>query len=168
MKMPKTFKEIVESLDLEDQKVIQSSIDAIVTKGIKSYSENHPGPDKQFYKLSERLEKIEAAKKDYEKKMELKFIAFKYSSEKGLPFSTIEDLLPMFTDEAVLKSKIEALANMNTDAMKKANERFIVENGYKPKGGLDLKKDKIDISRLTPNEVIQLEMSDNLNRLIKH
>ncbi|OHE68759.1 MAG: hypothetical protein A2001_13910 [Treponema sp. GWC1_61_84] len=133
--MPKTFKELIEALSPDDQKIVQGELDRRVTTGVKNYSATHPAADVLLQQLTARLDRVEKGKAERDSQFELQAHAIEKSYELGLPFSVVSDLLPLFKDQAALDSKLNDLAILGTkNKLQEVNE-MLANNSYKPKSG---------------------------------
>jgi len=164
--MSKSWEELCARMDETTKKMIQSHEDKRVADAIETYKKNHPDDNSNLKSLIERLTKLEAAKVNIEKRFELKATALQLCHDNNIPFNMIEDQLNNLPDENAIRNKISSLKEFAND-LEKRNTNELLSKGFKPNAASSDRNSNIDLGSLEPEAVVELELSGQLDKVLK-
>lgn len=167
----------------EGLSILQPKLDSFATKAIQTHDEkNKKAVEAEIARrVNEKL--MELNKEDTpeqrqikEQALRMKELEEKYENDKKIAkineIAYKEGINPEFVEGISFKSSEEfaLYANRLKDFLKKERQKaideFVAANSFKPKGGSQNDKDKVDLSSLTQDQLIELEMSGKLDSQI--
>ena len=146
--------------ELERQRII----DQAVTRGIKTYSMNHPSAEVLLPRI-EAIEKALAEKEAELQKTKLDNYLFKQCTKMNLPYDLLKSY--SYTDEADIDNKLQKLSEA-FEMKHKADVNALLASGYKPQAGNEIRMEpKKKTEDLTPQEAILLESHNKLDEILR-
>lgn len=156
---PRLDRYATQAIRTHDEKqapVIEAKIKAGVNEGIRKL---HPEETEEQKQIREMREDMERMKKDGEQK-ELRNSILMEAKNRNVPLELVNDIPYPSLDH--FKNTASIWDQIRTKEVEKLVNEKLAANSYKPQGGND-KGDKVDISKLSQAELIQMEIEGKLD-----
>jgi hypothetical protein len=160
---PKLDRYATQAIKTHDEKqapVLEAKIKAGINEGIKKLHPEETDSDRALREMREDMEKMKlenAAK-------ELRSSILLEANKRSVP-SELIDSIPYPSVEH-FKAAATVIEKWQKDIEKKAIDTFVATTAYKPQGGKDEGKDKIDFNKLSDKEILKMEMEGTLDKAL--
>ena len=149
----------IKSHDEKQAPVVEAKIKAGVNEGIRKL---HPEETEEQKQIREMREDMERMKKEGEAK-ELRNAILMEANNRKIPLEFVENIpypsLEHFKNSATIFEKLQ------NDIKTRAINEFVAANAPKPGSGSET-KGKIDLSKLSDKEILAMEVSGELDKLL--